>query len=85
MVAQLARPPCLLAATAAGATYHYGDVFIVDAVVVDWGLQEVPVFLQPMIDFSCRWIHGCPKSNDETHHLGILTGGASIVFRVTQS
>lgn len=29
-------------------TYHDGKVLIVDAVVVDWRLEEVRVFLEPV-------------------------------------
>ena len=28
-------------------SYHYGEVFIVDAVVIDWRLKEMPILLEP--------------------------------------
>lgn len=35
-----------------GLVYHDGEVFIVDAVVVDWRFEEVGVLLQPSVGVS---------------------------------
>lgn len=63
-------------------TYHDGEVIVVDAVVVDGGLQQVRVLFEP------GWqLGGCLKRNMAlalTHHLGRLMGFESILRSVVK-
>lgn len=54
--------------------YHDGEVFVVDAVVVDGGLEHVRVFGEPVGELGLR------SGEAWTYHLGRLTGGPSILI-----
>lgn len=63
-------------------THHDGKVIIVDAVVVDGGLEEVRVFREPepgLARDGNPQTQPCCASHRPTYHLGRFTGEGSIL------
>ena len=65
--------------------HHDGEILIVNTVVVDGRFQQMRVLLEPAVSSICAVNNaGACGSHPRhpgplTHHLGKLTGGASIV------
>lgn len=61
------------------AAYHYCKAFIVDAVVVDWRLQQVRVLFQPGESLVVGHQPMYVRHSWHTHHLGRFKGVDSIL------
>lgn len=65
-------------------TYHDSEALIVDAVVVDWGLQKMGIFVEPKSGPSAWGFTNPSAYTVRPYHLGKFSGVESI-FSVVES